>query len=74
MYPVSQAGRRGGTQIDHKSSDATSSQEHIIESIGTTSEVEAGLASNPDHVRSGNGISKTVEFEISERRVGEGRV
>ncbi len=56
---------------DHKSSDATSSQEHIIDPFGATSQVEAGVgvAHSLKNGRTTPGISKTVGFEISETRV-----
>ncbi|KAB5566970.1 hypothetical protein GE09DRAFT_1171895 [Coniochaeta sp. 2T2.1] len=75
MYPVSRATRNGDiTMNDRKSSDATSSQEHIIEPYGPTSEIEGGArGSDVSHGRTTpgvGGISKTVGFEISESRVG----
>ncbi|OIW25972.1 hypothetical protein CONLIGDRAFT_647699 [Coniochaeta ligniaria NRRL 30616] len=71
MYTVTQSGRRIDTTNDHKSSDATSSQEHIIDPFGATSQIEAGVgvAHGSDNGRATTGISKTVGFEISESRV-----
>jgi hypothetical protein len=74
MYPGSQSGRgRNGTVNDHKSGDATSSQEHIIESFGPSAEIEvgAGVAHDGDQGRATPGISKTVGFEITESRVSD---
>ena len=79
MYPVSHGTRNGGTMNDRKSSDATSSQEHIIEPYGPVNEIEGGAGvgvgrGSDMHGRSTPGptagINKTVGFEISETRVG----
>ena len=74
MYPVSRS-RRGETVNEGKSCDASSSREHIIDTVGTTSEIEAGVVAHGHGAdqSAGMGISKTVGFEITESRVGEGR-
>jgi hypothetical protein len=56
---------------DIKSSDATSSQEHIIDPFGATAHIEAGagIVHSSDIGTANPGISKTVGFEISESRV-----
>jgi hypothetical protein len=78
MYPVSGTGRRNDTATDRKSSDAASSQEHIIGSVfGARSEIEGGPGVHPienGRVTPGfTGINKTVGFEISESRVEDMR-
>lgn len=79
MYPISQGSRRhNDPKSAPVSSDAASSQEYIIgndaavaPSIGRTSEIEGGLRGGAnEHLRTSGGISKTVDFEITEHRIG----